>query len=383
MDTDWDVIVVGSGPAGIAAAVRLRELGIDVLLVDRESVRTGKPCGGGLTPKALQLLPWSVSSIIRHETREITFGLSRGSVSRSTVFRADRTVCTFVERSEFDALNLENAQQRGVPFRRIAEVTAIQSEPGRTTLSTSTGRLSARYLIGCDGANSSVRRLLAGRRGAACAFAIEGVANASGMSLPLPCEVTFGQVRSGYGWIFPKNDHVNVGLYTSDPRVKLSKAQLRAYLFERMSIENIDNIKGFPLCTDGGRMIAPRDGVLLAGDAAGMTEALLGEGIHNALFSGRAAAEAIIAAIGEPMLDLAAEYRRRLRALHLDLRRYELMRKAFYSRFDRAGFAVLSLPFVRRAFMQGYAEGKTMLEITNGLFIPSFPRYREVLPGGA
>ena len=383
MDIECDAIVVGSGPAGIAAAVRLRELGVDVLLVDRESVRTGKPCGGGLTPKALKLLPWSVGSIIRHETSEITFGLSRDNASRSTVFRADRTVCAFVERGEFDALNLENAQQRGVRFRRIAEIATVHSEPGRTTISTSSGRLSARYLIGCDGANSSVRRLLAAGRGAARAFAIEGVAKTSGNALPLPCEVTFGQVRRGYGWIFPKNDHVNVGLYTSDPRVKLGKAQLRAYLFERMKIEAIDNIKGFPLCTDVGRMIAPRDGVLLAGDAAGMTEPLLGEGIHNALFSGRAAADAIGAAIGEPMVDLAAEYRRRLRTLHLDLRRYELMRKLFYSRFDRAGFAVLSLPFVRRAFMQGYAEGKTMLEITNGLFIPSFSRFREVLPGGA
>jgi geranylgeranyl reductase family protein len=383
MDIDCDAIVVGSGPAGIAAAVRLRELGIDALLVDRKSIRAGKPCGGGLTPKALHLLPWSVDSIIRHETTEMTFGLSRDLGSSSRVFRADRTVCAFVERSEFDALNLENAQQRGVPFRRIAEVTNIHCEPGRTTISTSEGRLSARYLVGCDGANSSVRRFLTGGHRVMRAFAIEGVARISDKSLQLPCEITFGQVQRGYGWIFPKNDHVNVGLYTSDPRVKLGREQLRAYLFERMNIGTVDDIKGFPLCTDIGRMIAPRDGVLLAGDAAGMTEPLLGEGIHNALLSGQAAADAIGTAIREPVFDLAAEYRRRLRALHLDLWRYEFMRKLFYSRFDRAGFTVLSLPFVRRAFMQGYAEGKTMYEITNGLFIPSFLQFRRVQPSGS
>lgn len=383
MDIDCDAIVVGSGPAGIAAAVRLRELGIEVLLVDRKSIRAAKPCGGGLTPKALHLLPWPVDSIIRHETTEITFCLSRDRGSRSRVFRADRTVCAFVERGEFDALNLDNAQERGVPFRRIAEITDIHSEPGRTTISTSEGRLSARYLVGCDGANSSVRRLLTVGRRATRAFAIEGVAKISDNCRPLPCEIAFGQVQRGYGWIFPKNDHVNVGLYTSDPRVKLGREQLRAYLLERMNIGTVDDIKGFPLCTDTARMIAPRDGVLLAGDAAGMTEPLLGEGIHNALLSGQAAADAIGTAIQEPVFDLAAEYRRRLRALHLDLRRYEFMRKLFYSRFDRAGFTVLSLPFVRRAFMQGYAEGKTMYEITNGLFIPSFLQFRGEHPSGS
>src|SRR5258708_27903651 len=100
MQTDFDVIVVGAGPSGTAAAFRLKRLGYRVLLLDKQRFPRVKPCGGGISIKALSLMPWSVAPVIERAVKKLGMGVSGARNERFEVFQADGYVCTFAVREE-------------------------------------------------------------------------------------------------------------------------------------------------------------------------------------------------------------------------------------------------------------------------------------------
>jgi geranylgeranyl reductase family protein len=374
MTTDFDVIVVGAGPSGTAAAYRLARFGYRVLMLDKVTFPRVKPCGGGITIKALDLLPWSVGPVIERATRDLRMGIKTGAGRREQLFSAHAPVCVFSVRAEFDRLNFEKTQQEGVEFQLAGELQAVEERSNHVALSFDGKTISARFLIGADGANSTTRRLLNAGRTFHRGFAVEGhVSYADLGAEPVP-EFFFGIVRNGYGWLFPKRTHVNVGIYTFDNHVPLSKDQLRRYAVDRIGTDRVSDIVGFPIGF-GGRHYAPnRERIVLVGDAAGFSEPLLGEGIHNALKSGQAAAAAIIAADQARRAPrLRQAYMRALEPVISDLVRCEQMRDFFYRNLDSVGAAALRLPVSKTALMRGFAAGKTMRELTNGfLFAPFF-----------
>jgi flavin-dependent dehydrogenase len=123
----------------------------------------------------------------------------------------------------------------------------------------------------------------------------------------------------------------------------------------------------------GGRDYAPnRERIILVGDAAGFCEPLLGEGIHNALKSGQAAATAIIDADERQVPSLRRAYLQALEPVISDLVRCEQMRDFFYGSLDSIGSTALKLPISKTALMQGFAAGKTMHELTNKFLLSPF-----------
>jgi flavin-dependent dehydrogenase len=205
-------------------------------------------------------------------------------------------------------------------------------------------------------------------------FAIEGIVPYAAAGREPRPEFLFGATPHGYGWLFPKGDHVNVGLYTIDDDPSLSKEALRGYTRERLGTDAIEGVTGFPLGFGGQRRLAVRDRVVLVGDAAGYAEPLLGEGIHNALKSGIAAAQAIFTTeTGGGRLQEA--YRRRIAPLMDDLARSEQMARFFYP--DPAGRRAL-LGLGRTALLRGFAAGMTMVELTNMALFSGF--FRPVTP---
>jgi flavin-dependent dehydrogenase len=166
---------------------------------------------------------------------------------------------------------------------------------------------------------------------------------------------------------------VNVGIYTWDDNVALSKEQLRAYAMERIGTDKLDNIVGFPLGFGGRNYAQNRDRVVLVGDAAGFAEPLLGEGIHNALKSGQAAASAIISFDSGYTSSLRLAYKKELDPIYNDLVRCDELKRFFYSNLDGIGYGALKSPISKTVLMRGFAAGKTMFELTNSfLFSPSF-----------
>jgi len=373
-DISHDVIVVGAGPSGALCAYTLRRLGLSVLVLDKATFPRTKPCGGGLTIKTLVLMPYSIAPVLERVTRgfELGFRSSSGDSFRQAAGRDP--ICTFSVRETFDSFNFEKMVEAGADFRTVGRIEAITETAHGVTVATDGETFRARYLVGADGANSRVRRLLGLDAHIRRGFALEGIVPYGKLEKEPRPEFLFGATRNGYGWLFPKGDHVNVGLYTIDDDPSLSKDAVRAYAKERLGTDAVDDLVGMPLGFGGERRLPVRDRVLLVGDAAGYAEPLLGEGIHNAIKSGIAAAQAIFTSMtGGGRLQEA--YRRRVAPIMDDLARCRQMADVFYPDVNR-GKALLGLG--KPALLRGFAAGKTMVELSNLWFAAAF--FRPVRP---
>ena len=234
----WDAIVVGAGPAGCSAAYDLAQRGREVLLLDRAVFPRQKACAGGLTTKTLRALRYSVDPIVRQRLNHLRIERDAG---RSTVLRRRSDYCFMTVRKELDQYCLRQTLAAGAQFQRIRAVSAIAQNDNLVEIGVDGKVLRARYLIGADGVHSQVRQLTQSATASASqpdsgwfwrAFALEAnvkVANPACEELVFD----FAPVRDGYAWIFPKGDHVNVGLYSYSPDEKIDRARLAAYIRAR------------------------------------------------------------------------------------------------------------------------------------------------------
>jgi geranylgeranyl reductase family protein len=293
-----DVIVVGAGQAGAACAYDLASAGLSVLMLDRREFPRFKACAGGVTTKALRRYRFSLAPVIRQVESDMRVSMY---LKREATLKGPAPICAMTVRTELDELCFRHAVNAGVRFEKVGALRALDESPEAVALTLDDGRiLRARFLVGADGAHSQIRKLSKGFVPDRTAVAMEGIVRLpAGQPLP-PITFDFGVVGQGYGWLFPKGDHVNVGIYTRRPdEVAFSTEQLRDYVQKRLGLSGdaIEHLVGFPIGT-GGEYYQPRsERVLLAGDAAGMAEALLGEGIHNAVLTGQMAANAIVLAL--------------------------------------------------------------------------------------
>jgi flavin-dependent dehydrogenase len=187
----------------------------------------------------------------------------------------------------------------------------------------------------------------------------------------------FTPLAGGYGWLFPKGDHINIGVGGFVPRAdndanndrsheKVTRALLAGYTRQKLGVDMAAiqaHITGQYLGL-GGHAYVPRGRVLLTGDAAGLVDPLTGEGIHSALVSGQAAAAAIIEA-GEATA-LAAAYARRLRPLQETLAFSHRAARSFYADPSR-GFRAMRVLLLRSLILKTYCDGLPHTKLLAGL----------------
>ena len=356
-----DVIIIGAGPAGAACAYDLAAAGCSVLILDRYGFPRKKACAGGITPKAMHLYPYDISDFVLQVCREVRVRRPGGRVF--SVADA-QPLCYMTRRQDLDAHALEKAVEAGGRFRRIDRILSLDQDRGGVTLDIlqdgGSMQYRARYIVGADGANSTVRRLAArGKLPVARCPALEADVRVDRPG-DVPMEFDFSMGIDGYYWIFPKDDHVSIGIFGARPGVPMNRRLLAAYARQRLGNDRLEAVKGYPIGVGGGRASAGRGRVLLAGDAAGFAEPLFGEGIYFALKSGRLAAGAILEK-GSGSSPLAM-YRGRLRRMILDLQLHRLGAGLLY-RFPRLSFHLGSLPSIHTHFSRGYARGKTISQI--------------------
>src|SRR5215218_7623445 len=151
----FDVIVVGAGPAGSTAAYRLAREGASVLLVDRAVFPRDKPCGGGLTMRAVRQLPFSVEPVVEDRTRPVEFGLDFGShFERST----EEPLVLMTQRTRLDAFLAEQAANAGADLRDGVAVKGVELTAGGVEAQLDGSRVAADVLLGADGVNGVTAR---------------------------------------------------------------------------------------------------------------------------------------------------------------------------------------------------------------------------------
>lgn len=318
----FDALVVGAGQAGCAAAQDLAMAGLHVGLLERSPDTVIKPCAGGVTIKAANRYRFPLDPVVRETSHCLEVSLAG---HRSRRLESPAPVALLTHRTELDLYCRERAQAAGAEMVACESPRAVRQGKDEVTVETREARYVAPWLIAADGANSRIRRLAQGGSHYPGAFAIEGLVAADQLAAMPKMRMDFGWLRDGYGWLFPKRDHVNVGLYVAHHRHRAATREaLSGYAREALGVSELSRVQGYPLGTWGhrGSLVAGR--VLFSGDAAGFTEPLMGEGIYGAVVSGQASALAVMA-------DDSDVYREAMAAWRHELARVHGLARLFYS----------------------------------------------------
>jgi geranylgeranyl reductase family protein len=300
---EWDVAVIGGGPAGLAAASASAAAGARTVVLERAEHPRYKTCGGGLLGVSLAAVAGQIELPVRDKITSATFTLRGGQeFARSN----PEPLLAMVMREEFDAALLGRAEGNGAVVRQQVQVRAIDQADGRATARLADGSaVTATVLIGADG-SSGVSARHVGAEFAQVDLGLEleiAVPAAIGRPWAGRLLLDWGEIPGSYGWVFPKGDRLTVGVIAARGQGDATKAYLREFVGRL-------GLGGYPVVRDSGHLTrcrtegSPlrRGHVIVAGDAAGLLEPWTREGISFALRSGALAGEyaAKAATAGDP-----------------------------------------------------------------------------------
>jgi geranylgeranyl reductase family protein len=291
--TTYDVAIIGAGPAGSTAAYRLAQQGARVALLDRAVFPRDKPCGGGLTLRGVHLLPVSVTPVVEHVVDTIELGLGH---HRSRDIRFESPIAYMTQRRRLDAYLVERAVGAGAELHEGCRVRSVSLEGARPVVRVDGGSFTSECVLGADGANGVSARAMGLGASGMTAVALEG--NVS-YDVVRPDRfrgrvlLSMATVPGGYAWVFPKGDHVNVGVggwLREGPRLREYLAELcRAH---GIPYATVTDIRGHRLpMRRGWERLATERGLVM-GDAAGLVDPLSGDGMFEAFLSAKLASEA-------------------------------------------------------------------------------------------
>ncbi len=308
----FDVIVAGAGPAGATAAKILGEAGVGTLLLDKSAFPRDKPCGGGISARALTRFPYLADALGNIPTSWISKVHFESPAGFVVDYRSPDHLYLMIRRCEFDHLLFSLARPHVVAATGLAR--KVNVHPDYVSVSTDTHEYKARMVIGCDGANSIVARASGLRTGNVQSdYAIDMMEETPLQELNAAEQdrmYIYYRIRShyGYGYVFPKMSHLNVGVgFKLD--YYLSNLRGEHYAHHQAFVDDLKwkqlltgqsnraNFRAFPLPISGPLARTYADRILLAGDAGGFVNALTAEGIYYALVTGELAARAAIEAV--------------------------------------------------------------------------------------
>jgi geranylgeranyl reductase family protein len=332
--TEWEVVVVGGGPAGFSAAYEAARRGARTLVVERATHPRYKTCGGGLIGPSIAEVTGRIDIPTADRIDRVTFTLDgRREFTRAAAKDQDQDqILAMVRRSEFDDALRKAAVEAGAEVRQATAARAIEPDPGsgsggaRVRLADG-DEARARVVVGADGSAGITARHV-GVEYAQVDLGLE-------VELPIPVAlrdtwrgralVDWGPIPGSYAWVFPKGDVLTVGVIAARGEGERTRAYLRAFV-SRLGLDGIEPLHDSGHLTRCRTESSPlrRGPVIVAGDAAGLLEPWSREGISFALRSGRLAGAAAatgeldgyVAAVGESLVPQMRAGRRLLAAFN-------------------------------------------------------------------
>ncbi|NWF95027.1 MAG: NAD(P)/FAD-dependent oxidoreductase [Candidatus Thorarchaeota archaeon] len=323
--TDYDVLIVGGGPAGSTAARRTATAGLRVLLLDKAVFPRSKPCAGAIRGRVRDLLDFEIGDTVHRKISGLSVTSPQGL--RIDCVPEDRSKPGYtVMREEFDTLLLKKAEESGAEVRQGTAALDIAETAQEVTVVTEAGEtITASFVVGADGINSTVARQLgfySGWPGESACVAIEMEVEVGAEKVRSICGepggydadlifLSFGAVPYGYTWCFPKRTALSMGICCRQDKARSVRSVYDRWFSKFCEAHEIEPVilsessARFPL-RPSSTIVKGR--ALLVGDAAGFVDAFTGEGIPYAIESGIAAAAALNRASGSRNPHILHEY---------------------------------------------------------------------------
>ena len=294
--TSYEVVIVGSGPAGASAALGLAAAGVKVAVLERASLPRHKTCGGGVVQRALRLLPLNIRAAVERDCFVAEMNLPDIGLHFET--RRQDPIIAMTMREKFDYLLLSAAKEAGACIQPSCKVLDVFPQSERVELITSIGPLSARFVVAADGAVSTVARKMNWPDNRRLIPALEYEVFVGDNLLERfsrSARFDVGVVPYGYGWVFPKKDHLSIGILTMRSDLTNLNERFEPYL-RFLGIPSTLRMERhgalIPVTTRSGPFASGR--IILTGDAAGFVDPVTCEGITFAIQSGQIAARSLI-----------------------------------------------------------------------------------------
>ena len=291
----YDVVVIGAGPGGCSAARALAQKGFSVLILEKASLPRYKTCGGGVLNRASNFLPPSVATVVEKEFNSISLNFLNAGLSFTTT-RSEPLV-RMTMRADLDNLLANEARNVGAELLESCLVKSVASIGNCVEISTTKETFRAQFVIAADGVHSATAKANGWSPLPCLAPALEWelqVSEADFARFGQTARFDFDCIESGYAWVFPKRDHLSVGIL-STVRTNINlPARLENYV-TAIGIKQIlkSEKHGYLIPLAPRREPLARGRILLVGDAAGLADPITAEGISYAVHSGQFAAQAL------------------------------------------------------------------------------------------
>jgi geranylgeranyl reductase family protein len=292
----YDVIVIGSGPAGASAAYELVSAGVKVLVLEKEKLPRYKTCGGGLVNRAVNLIPFDISEIVHRKFSSADIY----DLETNLHFNVKRTtqIIQMTMRSDFDHYFILKTIERGAIVKDGSTIDEIVNDSDSIKIFAGGGTYKAKFLIAADGATGITSRIFKnGNSYNVPALELEIFGEELYSLFKDKVRFDYGVLPHGYAWVFPKAEHLSIGVAAMRKSGKSLHRYLNDYLKKlNISTDQIDRSEkhGFIIPLFSGKFKPANGRILLTGDALGLADPITAEGISYAIESGQLAARAII-----------------------------------------------------------------------------------------
>lgn len=308
----FDVAVIGAGPSGTSSAYFLAERGFKVVLVDKETLPRYKTCGGGFVYRGRNALPFDIKETVEREFKAVTVYFNDLHLR----FQEERQypIISMVMRDNFDHFLTKKALEKNVVLKQGWNLDKIEKSDSYILYS-GEERLRAAYIIAADGVLSPTAKMAGWKETRTLIPALECELTVSEDAMKKwdrEVRFDFGGVPYGYGWVFPKRNHLSVGVAV----LRKHKAGLKNCYQEYLDFLGITPLTskqyGYQIPVSPRTDGFAKDNMLLTGDAAGFADPITAEGISNAIYSGILAAESILE-VKNTSKEVASVYESKLR----------------------------------------------------------------------